>query len=280
MKIANMDDKVCVITGANTGIGQYTALALAQAGAHVVLASRSRERTQPVLDEIAAKAGADKVSFVALDLNSLASVRAAAAEILEQQPRIDVLVNNAGVGGAHGLTDDGFEQHFGINHLGHFLLTELLLDRIRASAPSRIVTVSSRAHYRARHIDFDKLKSPTKSVSGMPEYQVSKLANVLFSVELDRRLKGSGVSTYALHPGVVASDIWRTVPALVRPLIKLFMITSEEGAYTSLHCASAPEVQDQSGLYWDRCKTKKASRPAHDEQLAAELWRRSEQWVH
>lgn len=280
MELAGMDGKVCVVTGANTGIGRVTAVRLAELGAHVVIAARTRERSEAVIEEITRGSGSEFVSFVPLELGSLTSVREAAAAILAAHERIDVLVNNAGIGGAKGQTESGFENHFGINHLGHFLLTTLLLERIKASAPSRIVNVSSKAHYQTKKgIDFDTLEGPTSSATGMPEYSVSKLANVLFSAELARRLEGTGVSTYSLHPGVVASDIWRTVPALLRPLIKLFMISVEEGAKTTLHCAAAEEAAEQTGLYWDSCKPRKPSRLARDEALAAELWRRSEAWV-
>lgn len=280
MELERMDGKVCVITGANTGIGRTTAVRLAELGAHVVIAARNRERSEAVLEEIETHCGPESVSFVPLDLGSLDSVRTAAAAILGAHERIDVLVNNAGLGGAKGQTESGFEIHFGTNHLGHFLFTTLLLERIKASAPSRIVTVSSKAHYQTKKgIDFDALRGPTPSATGIAEYSVSKLANVLFSAELARRLEGTGVSTYSLHPGVVASDIWRTVPALFRPLIKLFMISVEEGAKTTLHCAASAQAADQTGLYWDVCKAQTPSRLARDEALAAELWRRSEAWV-
>lgn len=280
MKEVDMSGKTCVITGANTGIGREAALSLAEAGATLLLAGRSRERTEPVIDEINSRHGEDRATFIELDLGDLESVRRGAEEILEAADTIDVLINNAGIGGGQGVTKDGFEIHFGINHLGHFLLTNLLLDRLRESAPSRIVTVASRAHKRVGGIDFDALREPTKSKTGMREYCVSKLANVLFSAELARRLEGTGVSTYALHPGVVASDIWRKVPGILQPLIKLFMISTEEGAVSTIHCATCPDIADKSGLYWDELgRVKEPTSVAQDRQLAAELWRRSEEWV-
>jgi NAD(P)-dependent dehydrogenase (short-subunit alcohol dehydrogenase family) len=230
-----------------------------------------------VLAEIAAAGG--KAEVVKMDLASVASVRAGAAEILSRVSRIDVLINNAGIAGIKGQTPDGFELQFGTNHIGHFVLTQLLLPKLREAAPSRVVTVASRAHYRAKALDFDAARRPTPSATGFYEYGVSKLANVLFSAELGRREKATGVHTYSLHPGVVASDLWRPVPAIVRWIPKLFMVSNEEGARTSLHCATSPEVADETGLYYDECKPRRPSRLARDEALAAELWQRSEAWV-
>ena len=153
------------------------------------------------------------------------------------------------------------------------------MERIRASVPARIVTVASRAHYRAHGIDWDAVHQPTRSGTGLSEYSVSKLANVLFSSELGRKLAGSGVSTYSLHPGVVASDVWRSVPWPLRSLIKLTMISTEEGAATTLYCATSTEAGQQTGLYYDRCLRKEPSKTAQDLELAAELWKRSEEWV-
>lgn len=277
--MGDLAEKTFVITGANTGIGRDTAFALARRGARVVLACRSREKTEPVLEQIRREAPSAATGFVPLDLSDLASVRRAAEQLLAEERRIDVLVNNAGLAGQRGLTKDGFELHFGVNHLGHYLLTRLLLGRIEASAPARVVTVASRAHARCRGIDFEAVRRPTKTVSGMKEYGVSKLANVLFSRELSRRVPSERVSTYALHPGVIASDIWRRAPWPVRPLMKVFMGSTEEGAKTSLHCATAPELAGRSGLYWDDCAERRPNRAALDEALARELWERSAEWV-
>ena len=168
---------------------------------------------------------------------------------------------------------------FGTNHLGHFLLTQLLLDRLKASGPARIVTVASRAHTRVSGINFDNVCRPTKGRAALPEYGVSKLANVLFSAELGRRLAGTGVTTYSLHPGVVATDVWRELPQPFRAIAKLFMISTEEGAATTLYCATAPEIAAQTSLYYDKCAVKSPSKAGQDDALAAELWRRSEAWV-
>ncbi|MEZ4219466.1 MAG: SDR family oxidoreductase [Polyangiaceae bacterium] len=279
MEIDSQHDKVVAITGASSGIGRVTALELARAGARVLLLNRSRERTQPVLDAIAAEVGEGRAEMVPLDLGSLDSVREAARTLLARDEPLHVLINNAGLAGQRGETKDGFELAFGTNHLGHFLLTQLLLERLKQSAPARVVTVASRAHLRVKGIDFDAVRGRTRSVSGYPEYSVSKLANVLFSAELGRRMAGTGVRSYSLHPGVVASDIWRRIPGFARPLVKLFMISNEEGARTSLYCATAPELADQTSHYYDECKEQKPSRAARDEALARELWERSEGWT-
>jgi NAD(P)-dependent dehydrogenase (short-subunit alcohol dehydrogenase family) len=284
-KVAAMSDatlpdlkgKNAIVTGANTGIGRITAVELARAGARVWLACRSRDKTQPVIDEIVAAGG--KAEFLALDLADLASIRDSAKAFLATGEPLHLLVNNAGLAGQRGLTKDGFELTFGVNHLGPFLFTQLLIDRLKASAPARIVNVASTAHYDAKGIDWAALQKPTRTVTGMFEYRISKLGNVLFTRELARRLEGSGVTTYALHPGVIASDIWRKVPWPVRPIMHRFMKTPEEGAQTSLYCATAPELSAVTGAYYDDRKERKPSKIALDDDLAKELWRRSEEWI-
>jgi len=268
--------KTILITGANTGIGRATALALGARGAALVLAGRSAARTQPVIDALRAQGGA--AEFFELDLGDLASVRRCAEAVLDRVERLDVLLNNAGLAGQRGRTKDGFELAFGVNHLGHFLLTELLLDRLIASAPSRIVNVSSRSHYAAKSIDWDALQEPTASITGLPEYGVSKLCNVLHAKELATRLEGRGVTTYAVHPGTIASDVWRRVPWPIRPVLKLCLKSTAEGALTSIHCAASPDVAAESGLYYDTCRVKRPSRLAHDGDLAVELRERSKAW--
>jgi retinol dehydrogenase-12 len=270
----NVSGKVCLITGANTGIGRVTAVELARQGATVVLAGRSEERTLPVIEAIRGAGG--NAEFLPLDLGSFASVRACADAFLASGRPLHLLIANAGLAGFRGLTEDGFEVHFGTNHLGHFLLTCLLRERLVASSPARVVVVASRAHYRASGIDFDAVRRETASVTGFAEYGVSKLANVLFAAELGRRLAGTGVTTYSLHPGVVASDVWRRVPWPFRSLMKLGMITNEEGAQTTLHCATAASLATETGLYYDRSAPKRPSRVARDEALQQNLWERSE----
>jgi NAD(P)-dependent dehydrogenase (short-subunit alcohol dehydrogenase family) len=272
-------DRVVLITGASTGIGRVTALELARGGAHVFLACRSAERTQAVLDEIRAAAPRVQAEFLPLDLADFDSVRTCADLFLARGLPLHVLINNAGVAGTRGLSASGFEAAFGINHMGHFLLTQLLLERLQRSAPARIVTVASRAHRYVRGIDWQAVRQPTRSLTRIREYAASKLANVLFSAELGRRLAGSGVSTHAVHPGVVASDIWRQLPWPLRPLITLRGMSNEAGALTTLHCATSPAVAGDTGLYYSLCKATAPSRAGQDRALAAELWRRSEDWI-
>ncbi|HWI09876.1 MAG TPA: SDR family oxidoreductase [Burkholderiaceae bacterium] len=274
-----LSGRVALVTGANSGIGLVTARELARQGAHVFIACRSAERAAPALADIRAASGSDRVELLSIDLGDFDSVHRCAQAFLARGLPLHLLINNAGLAGAQGLTKSGFELAFGVNHVGHFLLTQLLLPCIRRSAPARIVTVASKAHYRVRSIPWDELRKPTQAKTGMPEYRVSKLANVLFSAELARRLAGSGVSTYALHPGVVASDVWRSVPWPLRSLIKLLMLSTEEGAATTLHCATSAEVGRESGLYYDKCRPQEPSALAQDPALAAELWKRSEAWT-
>ncbi len=269
--------KNIVITGANTGIGRVTAETLARGGAHVWLACRSRASTQPVLDAIAKEKGS--ADFVPVDLSDLDSVRACAKTLLDRGEPIDVLVANAGLAGKRGTTKQGFETTFGTNHLGHFLLTTMLLPLLRKAAPSRIVVVASDAHFRAKGIDWDALREPTKTLTGFPEYSVSKLCNVLFVKELARGRAGEGVHSYAVHPGVVASDVWRQVPWPFRSIIKMFMKTTEEGAKTSLYCATSPDVADHDGRYYEDCKEVPCSTLADNAELAKTLWQKSEEWV-
>jgi retinol dehydrogenase-12 len=267
-----------LVTGANTGIGKATAEALAGRGASVYMASRSRDKGEAAVAAIKAATGSDSVFFLALDLADLESVRSCAEGFLAGGEPLHVLVNNAGVAGARGLTKQGFELMFGVNHLGPFLLTQLLLDRLVASAPARVVTVSSDSHYSARGIDFEAVRRPARGITGLGEYAVSKLCNVLFSQELARRTAGTGVHSYALHPGVVASDIWRRVPWPVRPLVTRRMLTADQGAQTSLYCATSASVAADSGLFYDKCALREASEVATPE-LGRALWERSEAWT-
>jgi len=276
--MTDLAGRTFVVTGANTGIGKETVRGLAARGGRVILAGRSEERTRAAIDEIVAATGNDRLDFVPLDLGDFASVRQAADAILAFGDPLHVLVNNAGLGGAKGMSTSGFEITFGTNYVGPFLFTQLLLDRIKASAPARIVNVASVGHYQAKGIDWDAVRRPTATRTGFPEYTVSKLANVLHAQELGRRLEGTGVTTYALHPGAIASDVWRRVPWPIRPAIKLFMKSPAEGAKTSLYCATSPDVADQTGRYYDDCREKRPSSVATPE-LAAELWERTAAWV-
>jgi NAD(P)-dependent dehydrogenase (short-subunit alcohol dehydrogenase family) len=276
--MSDLAGRTFLVTGANTGIGLATAQALAGRGGRVYVASRSPEKGEAAVAGIRAATGSEAVWFLPLDLADLDSVRACATGFLARGEPLHVLVNNAGVVRTRGLTKQGFELMFGVNHLGHFVLTNALLGCLEASAPARVVTVSSDSHYAARGIDWDALRRPERGVTGLHGYAVSKLCNVLFSSELARRTVGTGVTTYALHPGMVASDIWRRVPWPVRPLILRRMLTVEQGAETSLYCAASPDVASDSGLFYDKCAVREPSAVATPA-LAADLWKRSEDWA-
>jgi NAD(P)-dependent dehydrogenase (short-subunit alcohol dehydrogenase family) len=275
------NERVALITGANIGIGRVTALRLAQAGFTVFLAGRSAQRTQAVIDEIhATTKTSNKAFFLPLQLDDLNSVCECAALFLARQLPLHLLVNNAGLAGRKGQTRQGFEMAFGVNHLGHFLLTQLLLETLKASAPAKVVTVASRAHLMAyQGLDWPALQQATRSLTGTREYGVSKLANILFSAHLAKVLAGTGVSSYSLHPGVVDTEVWRELPAFLRPLLRLRgLLTPEEGAQTTLYCAlQAPA--SESGLYYDKSRIKTPSRIAQDAHLAEQLWHQSLQWV-
>ena len=277
--MGDLDGRVYLVTGGNTGIGRATAAGLASRGAQVHLACRSAGKGSAAAAAITAATGNPAVGVLPLDLARLHSVRGCAAAFRELGQPLHGLINNAGLPGRRGrATADGFELAFGVAHLGHFALTTALLDCLTASAPARVVTVSSDAHYQARGIDFDAVRQPGRSITGLPEYAVAKLCNVLFSQELARRLAGRGVTSYVLHPGVVASDIWRRVPWPVRPLLTRRMLTTEEGARTSLFCATDERVAAVSGRYYEDCRERQPS-PVATAELAAELWRRSEAWT-
>ncbi|HEY1510100.1 MAG TPA: SDR family oxidoreductase [Solirubrobacteraceae bacterium] len=276
--MGDLEARTFLITGANTGIGRATARALAARGARIFFAGRSEPNTRAVIDEIAAQTANSELEFVSLDLGDLNSVRDGARSFLERDEPLHVLINNAGMAGRRGTTPSGFELAFGTNYVGPYLLTAMLLDRLRQSAPARVVNVASEAHYRVDGIDFQAVREPTRTRTGFHEYAVSKLANVLHAQQLARRLDGAGVTTYSLHPGVIASDIWRSVPWPVRPLMKLRMRSPDDGAKTTLYCATSPEVADETGLYYEDASRKEPG-PATTPELASELWDRTADWV-
>jgi retinol dehydrogenase-12 len=279
MADTSLDQQTFVITGANTGIGKVTATELARRGAHVILACRSLDKARPVVEEIQRVTGNPRVELVRLDLGDLASVRACAEELLARNIPIHGLINNAGLA-ARGKTKDGFELTFGTNHLGHYLFTRLLLPRLQEAGRARIVNVASAAHYNAKGIDWDAQRRSTKSITAMPEYAVSKLANVLFTKELARRLEGTGVTTYAVHPGVVATDVWRRIPNPFRWVAMKFMISPEEGAQSTIVAATSPELESHTGRYYTQGGREKApSKLAEDTALARTLWDRSAEWT-
>jgi NAD(P)-dependent dehydrogenase (short-subunit alcohol dehydrogenase family) len=285
MDVADMTGKTVVITGANAGIGLETAVALAKAGAKTLITARDRVRGEAAVADIRVRSSHDDVDVVVFDLASLASIRDGAAAILQQCSRIDVLVNNAGlVLSDRRETADGFEETFGVNHLGPFALTELLLERIKQSAPARIVNVASTAHQGARKgLDFDDLQS-TRGYSGMQVYSKSKLANIYFTTELARRLEGTGVTVNCLHPGTVATGFARDgdasgILAFGIKVIKPFILSAAQGARTSIYLASSPEVAGVTGEYFVKCRVRKPSRVAQDDEAARRLWKRSEELV-
>ncbi|XP_070686194.1 retinol dehydrogenase 13-like [Pempheris klunzingeri] len=275
---ALLDGKTVLITGGNTGIGKETAVDLARRGARVILACRDMDRGNKAADDVRRKSGNDNVIVKKLDLASLQSVRQLAKDVLASEERLDVLINNAGIMRCpKWQTEDGFEMQFGVNHLGHFLLTNCLLDLLKKSAPSRIVTVSSLAHERGQ-IHFDDIHSE-KDYHPWRSYAQSKLANVLFTKELAQRLQGTGVTTYSLHPGVIRTELGRHLwPAL--PLWKkvvytplMFLIKSPtEGAQTTIYCAVEESLQNESGLYYSDCAPKTVAPQALDDEAAKKLW--------
>ena len=267
-----------LVTGATGGIGMVTARELASRGANVYITARSADKGRRALDELATAASSDRLHALELELGKLGSVHACADSFLATGAPLHGLINNAGLAGSRGMTPSGFELAFGTNHVGTFLLTELLTERLVQSAPSRVVNVASTGHYKAKGIDFDAVRRTTKTRTAFSEYCVSKLANVLHASELGRRLQGTGVTTYSLHPGTVATDVWRQVPWPIRPLMLRRMDSPQDGARASLYCATAPELADCSGRYYEKCAEKAPSETV-TRQLAAELWTRSAEWV-
>src|SRR5215469_4374794 len=276
--MSELSGRTYLVTGGNAGVGYATALDLARRGGRVHFACRSEAKGEAAVAAISTETGSDQVNLLRLDLADLASVRQCAQDFASLGEPLHVLINNAGVAGRRGTTKDGFELQFGVNPLGHFALTQEMLPLLRASGQARVVTVASDAHYQVGGINFEALRSRTKSLIGMREYAVSKLCNVLFAAELGRRLEATGVVSYSLHPGVVASEIWRRVPWPVRPILTRGMLTIEQGAQTSLYCATSDQIADQSGKYFDKCQATSPNKAVTPE-LAATLWEESEKWT-
>jgi NAD(P)-dependent dehydrogenase (short-subunit alcohol dehydrogenase family) len=275
-----LNGKVALVTGANSGIGAVTARELALQGYHVFLACRDADKAQQVINAIDQQSrGQAKAEFIALDLASLDSIRACAAQFLAKKLPLHLLICNAGLAGHKGMTKSGFELTFGVCHVGHFLLTQLLTEKLIESKPARVVVVSSKAHRHAKGIDFDAVIRPTESIGALKEYAVAKLANVLFVKELGRRLYGTGVTAYAVHPGVVSTNVWRSLPKPMVKVLSRWMISPEEGAQTTLYCATQPQLSGETGMYYDNCKVTASSGTAQDIQLARLLWEKSSEWV-
>jgi len=272
-----MGEKVCLITGATSGIGKATALGLADMGASVVMVGRERGRGEAVLAEIKEGSPNASVDLMLADLSSQEQIRRLAHEFKETYPRLDVLINNAGVIRSERITtQDGLETTFAVNYLAYFLLTNLLLDVLKASAPSRIVNVAS-GEQRNGAIDFDDLQGE-KEYKTAKAYSQSKLATVLFTYELARRLEGTGVTANCLHPGVVGTNLGSGVSGvfgfMVRTLTPL-MKSPEKGAETSIYLASSPEVESLSGRYYVKKAEARSSDVSYDERLARRLWEAS-----
>lgn len=276
----SMQGRVCLITGGSSGIGRETALALAAKGARVGIVVRDQNRGNDALAEIKVQTGNDQLDLFLADLGSQQSIRTLAEEVKGRYNRLHVLVNNAGGVFPRSETVDGIERTFAVNHLAYFLLTDLLLDLIKASAPARIVNVSSGAHTGGK-INFDDIQGQKKYTS-FRAYSQSKLANVLFTYELARRLRGTGVTVNALHPGVVATKFGTEFgPArFALGLVRRFLKTPEQGAATSIYLASSPEVEGVTGKYFIDSKPARSSKISYDSQTAARLWQVSAELTH
>jgi NAD(P)-dependent dehydrogenase (short-subunit alcohol dehydrogenase family) len=280
-----MDGRVVLITGGNAGIGKETAVALASMGARVVFTARDEARGSDARTEIRTRSGSDEVEVMPLDLARFASVRDFAKRWGDEHDQLDVLVNNAGlILNSRRQTDDGYEMTFQVNHLGPFLLTQLLRDQLVAGDDARVVNVASDAHSSARRgLDFDDLQS-TRHYRGFRVYGKTKLANILFTRELARRWAGTGVTANAVHPGFVASSFGRDgdtgrFGALLFPLLKPFALSPEQGARTQVYVASAPELAGITGGYWVKSAPATPSAAAQDDAAAARLWQVSEELV-
>lgn len=284
---ATIQGKTVIVTGANTGIGRQTALELARRGGNIILACRDMEKCEAAAKDIRRETLNPRVNARHLDLASLKSVREFAAKIIEEEQQVHVLINNAAVMRCpHWTTEDGFEMQFGVNHLGHFLLTNLLLDKLKASAPSRIINLSSLAHV-AGHIDFDDLNWEKRKYNTKAAYCQSKLAIVLFTKELSRRLQGTGVTVNALHPGVARTELGRHTGMhnsafssfMLGPMFWLLVKSPQLAAQPSTYLAVAEELEGISGKYFDGLKEKAPASEAEDEEVARRLWAESARLV-
>lgn len=279
----NMQGKICMVTGANSGIGKATALGLAQMGAKVVMVARDRARGEAAQNEVKVKSGNNAVDLLVADLSSQQSIRQLVENFKQHYTQLHVLINNAGVFMlTRRETMDGLEMTFAVNYLAPFLLTNLLLDVLKASAPARIVNVSSEAHENG-YIKMDDLQAE-KHYRPMRAYGQSKLALVMFTYELARRLQGTGVTANCLHPGFVATNIGQSgVGPVARPVAKFILsflgISSEEGARTSMYLATSPDVEDLTGKYFVKSMPRKSATISYNESLQQELWEESAKLV-
>ncbi|XP_072021358.1 retinol dehydrogenase 11-like [Amphiura filiformis] len=284
--MTNLHGKTAIITGGNAGIGKETAIDFARRGARVIIGCRNPKKATEAVKEIQRRSGSSNVIFIPLELSDQDSVRKFAETVLKQESRIHYLINNAGIGkSAKGhRTKEGYNTVFAVNHFGHFLLSMLLLDKIKDSAPSRIVNVSSNRHRLVKPGDlyFSPKDEEGRIYPGLREYNRSKLANVLFSKELARRLEGSGVTTYCVHPGIILSSMLATyreatrIPIILywKLIIRYWLVGSNEraGAQTTIYCALEESITHISGRYFDNCRVAKESELARDDGLAKKLW--------
>ncbi len=274
----SMKGKICLVTGANSGIGFETAKALARMGARVGLICRTPAKCEEAKSAILQAVPDAELDSFAADLSSQAEIRRVAADIIRTYPKIDVLINNAGiVENTFKRSVDGIEMTFAVNHLAYFLLTNLLLEPIKAAAPSRIINVSSAAHFGAR-MDFDDLQGE-KGYNGWRAYSQSKLANILFTYELARRLAGTGVTVNCLHPGVIGTKLFRNL-GIINTLAGIFLSSPEKGAETSVYLASSPEVEGVTGKYFDNKRAVPSSSASYNEADAKRLWQISAELTH
>ncbi|MFO0615674.1 MAG: SDR family oxidoreductase [Polyangiaceae bacterium] len=276
MNSAELAGKVAIVTGGNTGIGKETARGLAERGAKVVIAARDVQKGEAASADIRGRAPSAEVEVIALDLGSRASILEFVRRFESAHDRLDILVDNAGLWTTtRKTTSDGFEMTFGVNHLGTFFLTTRLLPLLERSKPSRIVVLSSTLHYRGTMV-WDDLQFERRKYSGTAAYNQSKLANVLFTKALARRLEGKGVTVNAVHPGVVATELVRDYPKLLVKLFHLFLLTPAQGAECSLHVATSPSLDGVTGLYFEKSKPKEAARAAQDVEAQERLYALSE----
>ena len=277
-----LDGKTVIITGGNTGIGKETAIDLATRGAKVIIGCRSKERGEKAVIDIKKQSGNDEVYLKLIDLSSFKSVRAFAQDVLDTEERLDILINNAGIFMAPlDITEDGFEIHFQVNHLGHFLLTQMLIDLLKKSAPSRIINVSSLAHQWANISDYENAVK-TGEYSAATAYGISKLANIAYTKELSRKYSHIHVTAYSLHPGMVQTEVgrhlFRKYPFLgiaieiLQPLLRIPFKNSKEGAQTTICCAVEEGLEKFSGEYFSDCAVSKTVKDAEDDDFAKRLW--------
>jgi NAD(P)-dependent dehydrogenase (short-subunit alcohol dehydrogenase family) len=272
----SLTGKVCIVTGSNTGIGKETARGFLDRGATVILACRDEQKARAAASDLTSSGAADQVQVMPLDLGDTDSIRTFAKTFASRHQRLDVLVNNAGVWTTkRSTTAQGFETTFGVNHLGTFLLTNALLPTLKQTPKSRIVVLSSSLHYRGA-MAWDDLQAERRSFSGPAAYNQSKLANVLFTKALARRLKDTGVTVNAVHPGVVATELARDYPKFLVKLFHLFLLTPAQGAKCSVDVAIDPQFDSVTGEYFEKSKTKKASSAALDVEAQERLWSLSE----